>query len=116
MSHSALELALGIVETIIAFVLLWATLRITTHAGLANSQNRWALFRRVVYGSQAVALFGLGLSHLESFAIPDSLRYLFQFVIMFGVAAFPVLRATNWITQDQFKAVDGSYQRQSGRR
>lgn len=115
MTHSGLEMLLGITECCAGFVLLWATMRITSAAGIATSQKRWALFRRFVYGSQSVALFGLGLAHLENYTLTEPLKLLFQFIIMFGVVAFPVLRAFNWITQDQFKTVDGSYER-SGRR
>lgn len=111
MSHSGLEILLGSVECIAGLVLLWATLRITTAAGFRTSQGRWAAFRRLVYGSQSVALFGLGLAHLDSYAIPNGLKFLLQFVIMFGVIAFPLLRAFGWITQDQFKAVDGTIER-----
>lgn len=113
MSHSMLEVLLGCTECLAGFVLLWATMRITTAAGFTSSQRRWALFRRIVYGSQAIALFGLGLAHLDSYTITEGLKLFFQFIIMFGVVAFPVLRAFGWITQDQFQAVDGSYQRGS---
>lgn len=108
MSRSFLEVVLGVVECVAGFVLLWATMRITTAAGFSSSQTRWALFRRFVYGSQSIALFGLGLAHLASYSMPEPLRFLFQFVIMFGVIIFPVLRAFGWINQDQFQAVDGS--------
>lgn len=116
MRQSGLELTLGVVEAFAGFVLLWATMRITTTSGFMTSQRRWAFFRRLVYASQAVALFGLGLGHLESLSIPDPLKFFFQFSIVFGVVAFPLFRAFNWITQDQFKHVDGSYERGSERR
>ena len=111
MNHPPLEILLGVVEGVAGFVLLWATLRITTTAGFSSPECRWALFRRIVYGSQSVSLFGLGLAHLDGYSTPDALKLLFQFIIMFGVIAFPLLRAFGWITQDKFKMVDGTYER-----
>lgn len=103
---------IGCLDLFFGFLMLWAMLRITTAANLRTTQGRWALFRRIVYGSTSIAIFGLGISRLDGHHPITSVgEFIFQIMLLFGVAIFPLLRAFNWITQDQFKAVDGTSDR-----
>lgn len=106
---------LGFVDTLAGIVMLWSALRITTAAGWRTTQARWALFRRIVYGSTSIALFGLGVGRIDGDYPASGLQATFQIMLLFGVIIFPLLRAFGWITQDQFKNVDGSYERTTGR-
>lgn len=93
--------ALGILDVVCAFFLIWATQRTTANAGLHSSDARWALWRRAVYLSMSIALFGLGLKRF--FDDTDDVLYaVFQSVVLLGVMNFIVLRALGYITQDVF--------------
>lgn len=108
--------ALGVVDVLAGLVMLWSALRITSQANLRTVQGRWALFRRFVYGSTSIAIFGLGIGRIEgTHPVSSSDEVIFQLMLLFGVTIFPLLRAFNWITQDQFKNVDGSYDHRPGR-
>ena len=100
--------ALGVMDAVAGFVLLWSALRITAIAGFRTLQARWALFRRIVYGSTSISLFGLGVGRFSGEYIVSSDSWaVFQFMLLFGVLIFPLLRAFDLISQDQFKDVHG---------
>lgn len=111
-----LAAVLGIIDLVAGLVMLWSALRITSAAGLRTTQGRWAMFRRFVYGSTSIAIFGLGLGRLDGdHPVSGAGEMIFQIMLLFGVMIFPLLRAANWITQDQFKAVDGTAHPPTGR-
>lgn len=107
---------LGCIDVVAGLVMLWAALRITSRAGFRTAEARWALCRRFVYGATSIAIFGLGVGRLQGdHPVTSTGETLFQLILLFGVVVFPLLRAFNWITQDQFKNVDGSYERRGER-
>jgi hypothetical protein len=89
-----------------AFVMLWANQKITTSAGLRSPQARWALTRRFIYCCVAAAWFILGTSRVFGIELP-LLEAAAQVALVVGFIAFPLLRATGWITQDTFFNVHG---------
>jgi len=100
---------LGCVDVVAGLVMLWSMLRITSAASLRTIQGRWALGRRFVYGSTSIAIFGLGVGRLDGdHPVTSAGEMTFQLMLLFGVVIFPLLRAFNWISQDQFKSVDGT--------
>ena len=107
---------LGILNLLASFVLLWAALRITTTAGFRNAQELWALFRRFVYISATLTLFILGVGRLDGDFHTVPSQALCQIALNFNIVIFPLLRALGWITQDQFRAVDGSAARERRRK
>ena len=112
-----MTVVLGFIDVFVGIVMLWSALRITSAATLRTMQGRWALFRRCVYSSTSIAIFGIGLGRLNGdHPVMNAEEMALQLMLLFGVVIFPLLRAFNWITQDSFKHVDGSYERETGRR
>jgi hypothetical protein len=102
-----LGVVLGTEDVIGSMMLLWATLCITTRAGITDPSARWALFRRVLYLSTSVALFSLGVHRLENTVVVPLHYFLEQSVILYCVTIFPLLRAWHMISQDTFDAWQG---------
>ena len=101
---------LGFADMTAGIVLLWAAMKITTAASFRTIQGRWAFFRRLVYASTSIAAFSLGVGRLNGEYDAAPTEVLFHLMLLFGLIAFPMLRAFGWITQDQFKSVDGTYE------
>ncbi len=91
---------LAIMDIVAAVIMLWANQRITTRAGFENRQARWALFRRVIYCSTALALFVLGINRLFYDRTISNVEVLAQLELLAYIVAFPVMRAVGFITQD----------------
>jgi len=107
---------LGACDVLTGIVMLWSALHITSAAGWCSLQARWALFRRVVYGGTSVALFALGVGRINGdYPLGGGWEAVCHAMLLVGLVSFPLLRALGWITQDQFRHVDGSYERRSGR-
>lgn len=98
---------LGTLDVLAGIMMVWAFQRITTIAGLRTPQQRWALFRRFLYGFVAIALFGLGVERLFGEYPADLSECIFQAVLLFYVMIFPILRAGGFITQDFY--LNGDY-------
>ena len=98
---------LGLEDVVAGVLLLAATLRITTHAGLASRRARWALFRRVLYVTTAGALFSIGVDRLEGADVVTAARFAQQTVVLFAVMAFPILRALRGISEADLDAFQG---------
>lgn len=95
---------LGWLDMCAAFVMLWANQRITAIAGFHSPQARWALCRRFVYLSMAMALFLLGCKRFFGTNY-DVIEACAQGVLLLGIMIFPLLRALGVITQDML--IDG---------
>ena len=93
---------LGVVDLVAAVVMLWTLLRITTAFGLRTPTARWALFRRAVYCTLSIALFGLGWDRLSGDYPASWGEICWQGILVFGIMVFPLLRAMGFITQDTF--------------
>lgn len=93
--------ALGVLDAISGFFLVWATQRTTADAGLGNSTARWSLWRRAVYSAMAIALFGLGVMHILDDET-DVWYVVFQAILLLGFCSFIALRAWGFVTQDVF--------------
>lgn len=91
---------LAIMDITAAVVMLWANQRITTRAGFADRQARWALFRRIIYSATTFALFVLGINRLYYDRTISDIEVIAQLELLFYIMAFPVMRAVGFITQD----------------
>src|SRR5262249_28269424 len=49
-----LAVVLGLTEIAAGIVTLWSAMRVTTAAGFATTQARWAFCRRLIYGSTSI--------------------------------------------------------------
>jgi len=75
---------------------------ITSDFGVDSAEKRWALVRRIMYCSVAVALFANGVDHINHFERPAELHDYGQVVILIYIIAFPALRALGLISQDRW--------------
>jgi hypothetical protein len=93
---------LGIEYVFGGLVMLWANLRVTEKFGLATTQERYALFRRMIYSLMSFSLFALGVLAFERFSVIRLDELAYDTVILFGIVVFPILRAFHFINQDSF--------------
>jgi hypothetical protein len=100
------SVALSLIDGFASLVMLWAAARITTNAGFKTSDARWSMFRRCIYYGTTLSSGVLALRRgfdlpLDWWDVPLGCQFVFTLTI------FPFLRATKFITQDRFSAVDG---------
>lgn len=101
-----LNTILGIEYVFGGLVMLWANLRVTEKFGLATTQERYALFRRMIYSVMSFSLFALGILAFERAGAIRLDELIYDTVILFGIVVFPILRAFHFINQDSFMPVN----------
>ena len=101
---------IGFLDMFCGVTLLWTMQKMTTRAGFATVEARWALMRRVVYAAMAFSLFGLGslrLSDTECCGPTEgALGFALQLTFLTGVMYFPILRSLGLATRDMFMRSD----------
>jgi hypothetical protein len=102
-----MAMVLALIDLVCSLVLVKLMTQITEDWNFSDAQGRWSALRRFVYISVACALFAKGLYRLDEPERVSVLDLVTQIVILSGLMVFPIMRALGFISQDQWKDVNG---------